>query len=95
LLRLQEAGAIFVVVEYRIHYRSLARYDDALTIEVRPIDLKRVRLIFNYRVLKPNGEAILDATASYACTDLDGKPARVPAELVTALEPWLAESVEA
>ncbi|MHB8524368.1 MAG: acyl-CoA thioesterase [Limisphaerales bacterium] len=88
--RLQEADTIFPIVEYRLHYRSPARYDDALTIEVAVAELKRVRLVFNHRVVNQDGALILEAVATYACTSLGGKPKRLPPELAEALTPWLA-----
>lgn len=88
--RLQEADTIFPIVEYRLHYRSPARYDDALTIEVAMAELKRVRLVFRHRVVNQDGALNLEAVATYACTSLDGEPKRVPRELAEALTPWLA-----
>ncbi|MBU6399945.1 MAG: acyl-CoA thioesterase [Verrucomicrobia bacterium] len=90
LAELQETGTLFVLVNYQLRYRAPARYDDLLTIQVRPAALTRVRLVLDYRLHSAAGAILLEATATYACTRLDGKPSRVPPTLALALGPWLA-----
>ena len=81
----QERDVIFPVVEARLHYQLPARYDDLLTIEVRPTLVSRVRVNFAHRVLNQKGELILEAKTFHACTGLNEKPKRVPAELAAKL----------
>ena len=92
LLKLQEAGTIFPVIECHMEYKAPARYDDELVIEVRLTELGRVRLDFAYRVLR--GETLLVlGTTQHVCTTLDEKPTRLPPECVEALGPYLESSV--
>src|SRR5947207_13427655 len=49
LLKWQEAGTIFPVVECQLRYRAAARYDDILNIERWIGELEQVRLSFSYR----------------------------------------------
>ena len=51
VLEWQEADVIFPVIEARLRYKSPARYDDLLAIEVWPTLVERVRLNFGHRIL--------------------------------------------
>ncbi len=87
---LQEADFIFPVIEAHLRYISPARYDDWLTIEVRPTRVERVRLNFGQRVLNQNGKLLLEAETFHCCTSRDEKPKRLPAELVEKLAGLMA-----
>lgn len=82
----QERGAIFPVIECHLRYRSPARYDDVLHIDIWPAVIDRVRLTFSYRVVKQTGHVVLEAKTTHVCTGLDEKPKRLPEELRHALE---------
>jgi acyl-CoA thioester hydrolase len=85
LLKWQEADTVFPVVECRLRYKSAARYDDVLDIEVWLSELERVRLNFSYRMLNQAGAEILVASTLHACASIDEKLKRVPAELADKL----------
>jgi acyl-CoA thioester hydrolase len=85
VLHWQNHDAIFPVVEARLRYRYPARYDDVLSIEVWPTLVDRVRVNFGHRILNQNGRLILEAETFHACTGLDEKIRRLPAELVQKL----------
>ena len=89
VLSLQDADFIFPVIEARLRYKFPARYDDLLTIEVRPTLVERVRLNFGHRVLNQHGKLILEAETFHCCTSRDEKPRRMPAEMVEKLLPLL------
>jgi len=93
VLRWQENGVIFPVVEARLRYRFPARYDDVLTIEVWPALVEKVRVNFSHRILNQNGKVILEAETFHVCTSLDEKPKRVPEELAKKLKPFLKTMV--
>jgi acyl-CoA thioester hydrolase len=86
VLHLQNHDAIFPVIEARLRYRYPARYDDLLSIEVWPTLVERVRVNFGHRVLNQHGRLILEAETFHACTGLDEKPRRLPAELTEKLK---------
>lgn len=92
MMRLQEAGAIFPVVEAQLRYRGAARYDDVLTIEIAVAELKKVRLEFGHRILHEFGRLLVEGSTIHACTSLDEKPRRIPDELAAALSPFLIGS---
>src|SRR6266850_2613668 len=58
----QQEDTIFPVVECRLRYKSPARYDDLLTVEIWLTTLERVRLDFAYRILNQSQAEILEAS---------------------------------
>jgi len=90
VLSLQDADYIFPVIEARLRYRAPARYDDGLTIEVRPTLVERVRLNFGHRILNQDGKLILEAETFHCCTSREEKPKRLPVELVEKLRQRVA-----
>jgi acyl-CoA thioester hydrolase len=90
VLTLQDADFIFPVIEARLRYKFPARYDDLLTIEVRPTLVERVRLNFGHRILNQDGKLILEAETFHCCTSRDDKPKRLPPEMVEKLLPLVA-----
>src|SRR6266446_2423997 len=88
-LQWQERGAIFPVLECRLRYKSPARYDDVLAIEVWITAAERVRLNFGYRIVNQAGTVVLEAETLHVCTGLDEKPKRLPEELLSGLQPHL------
>ncbi|HMP81388.1 MAG TPA: thioesterase family protein [Verrucomicrobiota bacterium] len=89
LLELQEQDVIFPVVEARLRYKFMARYDDVLTIEVWPTEVGRVRLNFGHRIVNQDGKLIMECETFHACTRIDGKPRPLPAELAAVMRPSL------
>jgi acyl-CoA thioester hydrolase len=88
-LQWQEKDTIFPVVECRLRYKSPARYDDVLTIEVWIITAEKVRLNFAYRIIDQNKVLIFEAETFHVCTGLDEKPKRLPEELLLLLKPFV------
>ncbi len=81
----QEAGFIFPVIEVQLRYKSPARYDELLQVEVFPIRADGIRLTFGYRVLGPDGTLKVEGETYHVCTSLHEKPRRLPPELKQAL----------
>jgi acyl-CoA thioester hydrolase len=92
VLALQDADYIFPVIEARVRYKSPARYDDLLTIEVWMTLVQRVRLNFGHRILNQDEKLILEAETFHACTSREEKPKRLPEELTAKLEPYVQPS---
>ena len=92
LLQWQEKDTIFPVVECRLRYKSPARYDDVLTIEVWVATAEKVRLNFVYRVLNQTGALVLEAETFHVCARLDEKLKRLPEELRALLKPYLQDT---
>jgi acyl-CoA thioester hydrolase len=92
-LHWQERDIIFPVVECHLRYKTPARYDDVLTIEVWLAAIARVRLNFSYRITNQASALILEAETFHVCAGLDEKPKRLPEALADRLRPCL-RSVE-
>src|SRR6185295_2058005 len=85
LLQLQERDTIFPVVECHLRYKSPARYDEVLTIELWPSLVQGVRLNFGCRILKDDKAVVLEGETFHVCTGLNEKPKRIPADLAARL----------
>ena len=92
VLHWQEKDVIFPIIEVRLRFKSPARYDDLLAIEVWPTLIERVRLNFGHRVMNQHGKLVLEAETLHACTGIDEKPKRMPEELAEKLKPFLQPS---
>jgi len=90
-LRWQQEDTVFPVVECHLRYKSPARYDDLLTVEVWLTALEKIRLNFAYRINNQAQMEILRASSFHVCTGVDNKPKRLPPELVSLLQPYVQE----
>jgi hypothetical protein len=77
------------VVEAYVRYRRTARFDELLCIESRLTELARVKIRFDYRLLRePEGNQVIAADDQVvaeghtllACVDQHHVPRRIPAE---------------
>lgn len=80
---------MFPVVEAHLRYKTLARYDDVLQVEVWVTAAQRVRLNFAYRVTNQSGNLVLEGETLHVCMTLEEKMRRLPEELVLAVKPHL------
>lgn len=86
LLQLQQQDTIFPVVECHLRYKSPARYDDVLSIELWPALIQGARLNFGCRILKEEKTLVLEGETFHVCTGLNEKPKRLPEGLAAKLE---------
>lgn len=89
LADLQREDTSFPVLECHLKYHAPARYDDLLTIEVSVAAAKGVRLIFRQRILARNSRCLVECETMHVCASIEGKPKRLPMELVNRLCPYL------
>jgi len=84
-----ELGIHLPVVEAYVRYRRTARFDELLCIETRMTELARVKVRFDYRLLRePEGDRAVDPAEQIvaeghtllACVDQNHVPRRIPAE---------------
>lgn len=77
-----EAGGYFLVVaEMSFKFRRPARYDDLLSVTVKPVTVSPIKLIHEYEVRR-DGELLTEGRTVLACVDRDGRIQRMPDELV-------------
>jgi acyl-CoA thioester hydrolase len=85
-----ERGLQFVVAQLAVDYLRPARLDDVLAIEARIAEIARSYLVFDQQARRGD-ELLARATVKVACVDARrGVPARLPAELVSRLQPAAA-----
>jgi acyl-CoA thioester hydrolase len=89
-LEWQEQDTVFPVIECRARYKSPARYDDVLDIELRVTSAEGLRLNFDYRVRREKGSVLVEAETFHVCAGLNDKPKRLPSELIEKLQPYLS-----
>jgi len=77
-------GLLLPVAEAGVSYRSPARYDDLLTLEVSLAEVRRASARFEYRLLR-EGELLATGHTVHACIDAGGKLQRLPPALLTRL----------
>lgn len=80
----EAAGHFIVVVEAHVRYHAPARYDDELVIRTWLKEVKNRSLTFEYEILK--GETtVASGWTAHVCVDRQGKPVRLPDELMKPL----------
>ncbi len=77
---LEEGGVKLAVAEASLRYARSARYDDLLRVTAWLSDVASRRVVFRYRVERPDDGALL-CTAETALVSLDraSRPSRLPA----------------
>ena len=88
-LEWQLRDVVFPVIECRLRYKSPARYDDVLAIEVWLTAAHGVRLNFAFRLANQNGVLILEGETLHVCAGINEKPKRLPPELTEKLHGYL------
>ncbi|HTP49880.1 MAG TPA: thioesterase family protein [Anaeromyxobacteraceae bacterium] len=72
------------VVEAGVSYRSPARYDDLLEVEIRLTEARRASARFEYEVRRGE-ELVATGFTIHACVDAEGRVRRIPRSLVDRL----------
>ena len=76
---MEREGIALPVIEAHCEYRQSARYDDELEIRTTGSQLSRVRVAFDYEVVRPSDAAtIATGRTIHAALDRDGRPCRLP-----------------
>jgi len=78
-------GLVLPVVEAHVSYRTPARYDDLLSVEIALTEARRASARFGYRIVRDDGELLATGHTVHACVDLKGKVQRLPKALLDAL----------
>lgn len=82
---IEENGIMLPVVEAHCRYRSPARYDDLIQVQVAITEWKRASVRFSYAVYDEERKKLLaEGMTLHAIATLQGKPVAVPDWLKTA-----------
>ena len=77
-------GLLLPVAEAHVSYRTPARYDDLLAVEIALGEARRASAHFDYRILR-DGEVVATGHTVHACVDRAGRVQRMPKELLERL----------
>jgi acyl-CoA thioester hydrolase len=83
--RLKADGIQIVVTELNTRYLGSAGPGDELTVESELVELRRVSMTFEQRILRGD-ETLVTQTISAATVSQTGRPIRIPATLAAALQ---------
>lgn len=82
----RERGVYFPVIEAHARYRASARYDDLVTVQTRLVLVRRARVRFEYRVAHDgDGRLLAEGYTEHAAAGEDGRPRRMPEDLLRRL----------
>ena len=76
---MEDAGVQLPVIEATCHFLAPGRYDDELEIRATAHVVSRVRLAFDYEVVRPADAALLARGRTvHAAVTAEGRPCRLP-----------------
>lgn len=85
---LEAAGLRLVVTDLKVRYIGAARYDDAVRIRCRVLEVQSRRVIFSYVLeLADSNTAVAEAETTLMCLDHTHRLSRLPAPVIEALTP--------
>jgi acyl-CoA thioester hydrolase len=83
---LRETGTEALVLESYCRYRVPARFDDALDVHARCLDVRGARFRYEYAIVRDDGVLMADGWTAHACVDAETfRPTRVPDWLAAAI----------
>ena len=75
-----ERGIHLPVVSAEVRYRKTAQFHDRLLVESRLVELSRVKVVFDYRVLRDD-QLVAEGSTTLACVGNDHRPRRIPPDV--------------
>ncbi|MDQ7006765.1 MAG: thioesterase family protein [Acidobacteriota bacterium] len=83
----EREGVFFPLVEARSRFRAPARYDEELQVITRLDSLSRLRVRFDYRIVRPgDGRLLAEGMTAHVAADDRGRPRRLPPHLFDRLQ---------
>ncbi len=82
--QMEALGFYLVVVEVSCRYRAAAHYDDLLTVRTTLSELRKVRLRFDYEILRQD-KLLVTGHTMLACLDTQHRPCKLPDNLRAAI----------
>ena len=93
LTELMDDGYVFPITEVSAKYMNSGYFDDELTIETTPVALTKVKMAFNYRVLRAKDNTVLVTgfTQNVFTSMSTGKITRLPDKYYEKLQKMLED----
>jgi acyl-CoA thioester hydrolase len=83
---LRDSGIEALVLESFCRYLVPARFDDALEVHTRCLDLRGARFRYEYAIVRSDGVLVAEGWTAHGCVDAATfRPTRVPSWLVDAI----------
>ncbi len=87
LNELMAAGILFPITDVECKYRASAKFDDWVLIEINPVELTAVKMIFAYKIIREaDGLLLATGKTQNVFTDLNGKIIRLPDRYLNKLQ---------
>ena len=83
---LEGKGSALAVIEASAKYHSNVGYDELITVKTSVADIGKVKLRFDYEIYSEDNILLVTGYTVHACVNNDGKPSRIPEELVNAVK---------
>lgn len=81
--QLEDSGCLLVVREMNLIYHAAAEFDDLLTLVTEVAEVRKVRIRHRYTLTRPSdGELIVEGESVVASVNPQGKPVRIPDDLM-------------
>ncbi|MGM0583683.1 MAG: tol-pal system-associated acyl-CoA thioesterase [Pseudomonadota bacterium] len=87
---MREAGLVFIVRRIEVDYLAPARFEDMIEVRTWIESAKRASLVMGQEVVR-DSHTLNRAEVTVACMTLEGRPARLPSDLLTRLAPLFRE----
>ena len=87
--RMVDQGMHFVVLRCNIAYHGPARLDDLLEVHSRMLDMRGASLTAE-QIVRRDGQDLVSMEIELACIGLEGRPARIPADVRAVLKSFSA-----
>jgi acyl-CoA thioester hydrolase len=92
LLELMAEGILFPITDVTCQYKASAKFDDHIIIETKLVELSKVKMVFDYRIIREgSNELLATGRTQNLFTNNRGRIIRLPAVYFDRLEGLFAE----
>jgi len=83
---IERQGVMLPVSNVEVEYTSGAGYDELVEVETRVSEVRSRTVSFSYVATRADtGEVLASGSTRLVCTNVDGRPRRIPPHLITVL----------
>jgi len=75
--RLEDSGVISPVIELSCSYKTPVGFDETVSIDIRILEYRGVRLKIGYTMLNAEGKTVAEAHSSHCFVNSEGRPIRL------------------
>lgn len=77
----EDAGHLLVIIDIGCRFRKPAYYDDLLVLRTSVERVTHVKIVHRYELFR-DGQLLAEGHSTLACVDREGRPQKLPPELV-------------